>query len=44
LIFGNPVIAQIRTHGTADPDEIVAAATVALHRAFQAIVLGATGR
>jgi hypothetical protein len=36
LVFGNPVIEQIRDHGTADPDEVVAAVTTALQEAFGA--------
>jgi SAM-dependent methyltransferase len=34
LIFGNPIIEEICTRGTADPDAIVAALTTALQGAF----------
>jgi SAM-dependent methyltransferase len=34
LIFGNPIIDEIRERGTTDPEAIVAALTAALHRAF----------
>lgn len=53
LIFGNPIIEEIRARGTADPDMIVTAVTQALHRAFgqdpgcmplQAIVFSARKR
>jgi ubiquinone/menaquinone biosynthesis C-methylase UbiE len=36
LVFGNPVIEQIRDRGTADPDGVVAAVTTALQEAFGA--------
>jgi ubiquinone/menaquinone biosynthesis C-methylase UbiE len=53
LIFGNPVIDEIRVRGTVDPDTIVAALTASLHAAFgedpgqmplQAIVFSACKR
>jgi len=53
LILGNPIIEEICTRGTSDPDTIVAAVTAALHRAFgqdpgrmplQAIVFSARKR
>ncbi len=34
LIFGNPIIDEIRARGCADPETIVTALTAALHRAF----------
>jgi SAM-dependent methyltransferase len=34
LILGNPIIEEICTRGTTDPDAIVAAVTAALHHAF----------
>ena len=34
LIFGNPIIEEICSRGTADPNEIVAAVATALRRAF----------
>jgi ubiquinone/menaquinone biosynthesis C-methylase UbiE len=34
IVFGNPVIGQIRERGTINPDEVVAAVCLALHRAF----------
>jgi SAM-dependent methyltransferase len=34
LVFGNPVIGQIRDRGTADPDEVLAAVTSALRQTF----------
>ena len=50
LIYGNPIVEEIRARGTTDPDTIVAAVTAALRDAFghdpgrmplQAIVFGA---
>jgi SAM-dependent methyltransferase len=34
IVFGNPIIDEIRARGTTDPDTIVAAVTAALNRAF----------
>jgi hypothetical protein len=34
LVLGNPIIKEICTRGTTDPDAIVAAVTAGLHHAF----------
>ena len=35
-MLGDPIIERIRSHGTANPEEVVAAVTTALQEAFGA--------